>query len=34
MLQKIAADYKCAAVIVNHMIAKVESPNNEAYCAP
>ncbi|CAF1448021.1 unnamed protein product [Adineta steineri] len=34
MLQKLALDYNCAVVVVNHMIAKVGSPKNEAYCAP
>ncbi|CAF0830540.1 unnamed protein product [Adineta ricciae] len=34
ILQKLASEHNCAVVIVNHMIAKVESPRNEAYCAP
>ncbi|CAF0795465.1 unnamed protein product [Rotaria sordida] len=34
MLQKLASENNCAVVIVNHMIAKVESQKNEAYCAP
>ncbi|UJR35927.1 hypothetical protein I4U23_028669 [Adineta vaga] len=34
MLQQLASNYNCAAVVVNHMVAKVDSPKHEAYCAP
>lgn len=34
ILRQLASQYNFAAVVVNHMIAKVESSKNEAYCAP
>ena len=34
MLQILATDHQCAVVVVNHMVAKVETVRNEVYCAP